>query len=300
MVALPALNKNGFWIHAAQLFPAPIDRHFQEIALTLIAVLHLSRFPSIEALQFVAPADWRKLFCQERLPSNRTLAKIIRLIGKNAGRVAAWKAALAASWIEGTPYFGVASFTGGTSLEFTADRFQNYQRDNVTLDRLCEDIASLTKERCDPRRWPSGHERSKADSTCQHSEKSHSVTTGNAQGDEMANRTDDSSLIRVSYVESGTTDFLSAIKLIAFRTENLMIRILSERGPDYASAASILRHIFKGPVDLAPNFEQRTLRPLTMRRHNEALRHLYTELTATGTLFPGTDLRLIYDITGAA
>jgi hypothetical protein len=83
-----------------------------------------------------------------------------------------------------------------------------------------------------------------------------------------------------------------------------MIRILSEKGPDYACAASILRHIFKGPADLAPNFEQRTLtvwlRPLAMRRHNEALRHLYTELTATGTLFPGTDLRLIYDITGAA
>jgi hypothetical protein len=130
------------------------------------------------------------------------------------------------------------------------------------------------------------------------------VTTGYAQGDEIANWTEDSKLIRVSYVESGTADFLGAIKLIAFRTENMMIRILSEKGPDYASAASILRHIFKGPADLAPNFEQRTLtvwlRPLTMRRHNEALRHLYTELTATGTLFPGTDLRLIYDITGAA
>jgi hypothetical protein len=74
--------------------------------------------------------------------------------------------------------------------------------------------------------------------------------------------------------------------------------------PDYESADSILRDILKGPADLVPNFEQRTLtvwlHPLAVRGHNEALRHLYTELTATGTLFPGTDLRLIYDITGAA
>jgi hypothetical protein len=37
-----------------------------------------------------------------------------------------------------------------------------------------------------------------------------------------------------------------------------------------------------------------------MTNFSEALRHLYTELTATGTFFPGTDLRLIYDIREAA
>ena len=57
MVALPALNKSGFLTHVEQLFPTSIDKRFQEIAFTLIAVLHLSRFPSIEALQFVAPAE---------------------------------------------------------------------------------------------------------------------------------------------------------------------------------------------------------------------------------------------------
>jgi hypothetical protein len=305
MVALPALNKSGLWTHVEQLFPTPIDKHFQEIALTFIAVLHLSRFPSIEALQFVAPAEWRKVFCQERLPANRTLGEIICLIGKNAGRVAAWKAALAARWTKETPNFDEASFTGGTSLEFTADRFQKYQRDNITLDRLCEDIADLTRETIEPGCWPiSGRECSKADSTCKPTENNHSVATGYAQGGESANRADDSRLMRASYVDFGTTDFLSAIKLIAFRAENVMIRILLEHVPAYERADSILRDIFKGPADLVPNFEQRTLtvwlHPRAVRRHNEALRHLYTDLTATGTLFPGTDLRLIYDITGAA
>ena len=299
MVALPALNKSGFWTHVEHLFPTSIDKRFQEIALTLIAVLHLSRFPSIEALQFVAPAEWRKVFCQERLPANRMLGEIICLIGKNAGRVATWKAALAARWIKDTPYFDEASFTGGRSLQFTADCFQKYQRDNVTLDRLCEDIVDLTRETIEPGCRPiSGREYSKADPTYKPPENNNSLAT------ESANRADDSKLMRASDVHSGTTDFLGAIKLIAFRAENMMIRILLEHVPDYERADSILRDIFKGPADLVPNFEQRTLtvclHPRAVRRHNEALRHLYTDLTTTGTLFPGTDLRLIYGITAAA
>jgi len=305
MVAVPALNKSGLWSDVEKLFPAPIDKHFQQIALTFIALLPLSRFPSIEALQFVAPVEWRKIFCRERLPANRALDEVIQLIGKNAGRVASWKGALAARWIKETLYLDEKSFTGGTSLEVTADRFHKYQRNNVTLDRFYEDILDLTRETLEPGRWPvSGGERSEGGAMCTLAEKNHSVGTGYAQGDEMANRVDDSRLVRASYVESGTTKFLSTIKLIAFRAENMMIGILLEHVPDYEHANSILRDIFRGPADLVPNFEQRTLtvwlNQLAVRRYNEALRHLYTELTATGTSFPGTDLRLIYDIRGAA
>ena len=70
------------------------------------------------------------------------------------------------------------------------------------------------------------------------------------------------------------------------------------------SADSILRETFKSLADFVPNFEQRTLTvwlpPLAVQAHNGALRHLYAELTATGTLFPGTELRLIYVMKGAA
>ena len=64
MVALPALNKNGYWVHVVELFPTPIDKHFKEIALTLITVLHLSRFPSIEALQFVHQRSGERYFAK--------------------------------------------------------------------------------------------------------------------------------------------------------------------------------------------------------------------------------------------
>jgi len=37
-----------------------------------------------------------------------------------------------------------------------------------------------------------------------------------------------------------------------------------------------------------------------MRPHDEVVRHICAELTATETVFPGTDLRLIYKISGSS
>jgi hypothetical protein len=34
--------------------------------------------------------------------------------------------------------------------------------------------------------------------------------------------------------------------------------------------------------------------------HDEVVRHICQELTATETVFPGTDLRLIYEISGSS
>jgi len=38
---------------------------------------------------------------------------------------------------------------------------------------------------------------------------------------------------------------------------------------------------------------------LTTQAHDEVVRHLCEELTSTETVFPGTDLRLIYEISGS-
>ena len=125
--------------------------------------------------------------------------------------------------------------------------------------RLCDDIADLTRETLEPGCWPiSGREFSKADPTCKLVGKTYSEATGHAKGGEIAERADDSRLMQGSYADSGATEFLGAIKLIAFRAENIMIRILLEHVP-YERADSILRDIFKGPADLVPNFDQRTL-----------------------------------------
>ena len=63
---------------------------------------------------------------------------------------------------------------------------------------------------------------------------------------------------------------------------------------------ALLRQIYNTEVDLFADAQNKTLtmrlRHLTQAAHDEAVRHLCDELSATETLFPGTDLRLIYKV----
>ena len=65
-------------------------------------------------------------------------------------------------------------------------------------------------------------------------------------------------------------------------------------------ARALLRRIYNTDVDLFPDAQNKTLtvrlHHLTQGVHDEAVRHLGDELNATETLFPGTDLRLIYKV----
>jgi hypothetical protein len=62
----------------------------------------------------------------------------------------------------------------------------------------------------------------------------------------------------------------------------------------------LLRQIYNTEVDLFPDAQNKTLTVrlhyLTQAAHDEAVPHLCDELNAAGTLFPGTDLRLIYKV----
>jgi len=65
-------------------------------------------------------------------------------------------------------------------------------------------------------------------------------------------------------------------------------------------ARALLREIYNAEVDLFPDAQNKTLtvrlHHLTQAAHDKAVRHLCDELNATATLFPGTDLRLIYKV----
>ncbi len=69
-------------------------------------------------------------------------------------------------------------------------------------------------------------------------------------------------------------------------------------------ARSLIRQLFPTEVDLIPDQQNKTLtvrlHPLTTQAHDEIVRHICEELTATETVFPGTDLRLIYEISGSS
>ena len=94
--------------------------------------------------------------------------------------------------------------------------------------------------------------------------------------------------------------FLDTIKMIAYRAETSMASTVREKLKRSDDARSLLRQIYNTEVDLIPDLEARTLtvrlHHLTQAAHDTAVRYLCEELTATETIFPGTDLRLVYKL----
>jgi hypothetical protein len=94
--------------------------------------------------------------------------------------------------------------------------------------------------------------------------------------------------------------FLDTIKMIAYRGETSMAATLREELTRTDDARALLRQIYRTEVDLIPDREAKTLtvrlHHLTQAAHDAAVRYLCEELTATETIFPGTDLRLVYKL----
>lgn len=94
--------------------------------------------------------------------------------------------------------------------------------------------------------------------------------------------------------------FLDTIKMIAYRGETSMAATVREKLQRSDDARALLRQIYSTEVDLIPDLNTKTLtvclHHLTQAAHDAAVRYLCEELTATETIFPGTDLRLVYKL----
>lgn len=94
--------------------------------------------------------------------------------------------------------------------------------------------------------------------------------------------------------------FIDTIKMISYRAETSMVGVLRDKLARADDARALVRQICQSAVDLLPDLQTKTLtvrlHHLAQNIHDEALRHLCAELTATETIFPGTDLRLIYQV----
>ena len=108
---------------------------------------------------------------------------------------------------------------------------------------------------------------------------------------------------RFTQLRTTKKHFVDTIKLIAYRAETALVQVLREKLARTDDARSLVRQVFASAVDLGPNPAQRTLtvrlHRLSSAIHDAALEHLCAELTATETVSPGTDLRLIYQLVGA-
>ena len=91
--------------------------------------------------------------------------------------------------------------------------------------------------------------------------------------------------------------------MIAYRAETAMVQLLRQNMMRHDDARSLLRAAYNAEVDIAPDPQAKTLtirlHPLANRSSDDAINHLCAELNATETLFPGTDLRLIYELVSA-
>lgn len=94
--------------------------------------------------------------------------------------------------------------------------------------------------------------------------------------------------------------FLDTIKMIAYRAETSMASTVREKLKRSDDARALLRQVYHTEVDLIPDLEAKTLtvclHHLTQAAHDTAVHYLCEELTATETIYPGTDLRLVYKL----
>lgn len=94
--------------------------------------------------------------------------------------------------------------------------------------------------------------------------------------------------------------FVDTIKLLAYRAETNMAYLLRQNMSRTDDARSLLRQVYETEVDLHPDLVAKTLtvnlHHLAQAAHDGAISHLCEDLNATETIFPGTDLKLVYKL----
>jgi len=94
--------------------------------------------------------------------------------------------------------------------------------------------------------------------------------------------------------------FLDTIKMIAYRAETALVGMLREAVSRTDETRALLREIFSTEADLLPDEAAGTLtvrlHHLANRASDDAARHLAEQLNATETVYPGTNLRLVYKL----
>jgi hypothetical protein len=105
---------------------------------------------------------------------------------------------------------------------------------------------------------------------------------------------------RIERLSTQSKHLIDTIKMIAYRAETAMVQIIREKMTRHDDARSLLRAIYQTEADLVPDQQAKTLtvrlHPLANASSDEAVRHLCAEINATETIFPGTDLRVIYEM----
>jgi hypothetical protein len=105
---------------------------------------------------------------------------------------------------------------------------------------------------------------------------------------------------RFRKLATASKHFIDTIKIVAYRAECAMTNIVREFMPKQDQARALISTLHATEADILPDYENKTL---TVRLHHSARFHtdaviakLCEELSATETVFPRTDLRMIFKL----
>jgi prepilin-type processing-associated H-X9-DG protein len=92
---------------------------------------------------------------------------------------------------------------------------------------------------------------------------------------------------------------MNIIKMICYRAETSVANILAEKlARDQEEKRMLVKQIVKNNADIIPDYKNKTLtvilHSLSNNRSNQAVQHLADLLNDTETIFPGTELKLIF------
>jgi hypothetical protein len=97
---------------------------------------------------------------------------------------------------------------------------------------------------------------------------------------------------------------LDTVRMIAYRAETAMVGIVREVLVREDDARSLIRDLMRTEADLSPDLAAGTLtirvHPMANPRNNRAIAHLLAELNNTESNYPGTTLKLVYQLVGMA
>lgn len=107
---------------------------------------------------------------------------------------------------------------------------------------------------------------------------------------------------RFGQLRTDKKHLVDTIKLIAYRAETALVQIVRETLRRWDDARALVRQVLASAVDLRPDPANQTLtvrlHRLASAAHDQTLQHLCEELSATETVYPGTDLQLVYELVG--
>jgi uncharacterized small protein (DUF1192 family) len=105
---------------------------------------------------------------------------------------------------------------------------------------------------------------------------------------------------RFKQLSTHSKHFVDAIKMVAYRAETAMANFLRESLTRPDEARTLLCAIYKTEADLVPDYQNKTLtvrlHHLAQQRSDDAALLLCAELNETQTVFPRTDLRMVFQI----